>query len=228
MAQKTTRKHVTVPGAGGPNAGGPDAGAAMRMKMELVAAREEGGAQGGRSALRRLISTHPAVAAELTEFSAALVATSSYEHVAPTAATQALAERARARAFATVFDAPATTATAVAERVVATVRALRRARGLTLSFVAQQLSVGADVLSALEAGLIRGASIPERFVRALSETLSASVETVRAALETPPVVRPALQRSRSSAAEEVRDFAAAIQLSPSMSAEQKARWLSDA
>jgi phage head maturation protease len=228
MAQKTTRKQVTVPGAEGPNARGPDAGAMMRLKMELVAAREEGGTQGGRDALRRLVASHPALAAELTEFSAALVATSSYERVTPTAATQALAERARARAFAAVFDAPATAATAIAERVVTTVRALRKVRGLALTALARQLSVGVDVLSALEAGLIRGASIPERFVRALSEALSASVEVVHAALETPPVVRPALQRSRSSAEEEVRDFAEVVQLSPSMSPEQKARWLTGA
>lgn len=224
MAQKTTRKHVTVPGAAGPNARGPDAGALMRMKMELVAAR----AEGGHGALRRLVTAQPALAPELTEFAAALVATSSYEHVTPTAATQALAERARARAFAAVFDAPTTAAAEVAERVVTTVRALRKARGLALAALARQLSVGVDVLSSLEAGLIRGASIPERFVRALSEALAASVDSVRAALETPPVVRPALQRSRASAEEEVRDFAEAIQLSPAMSAEEKARWLGDA
>jgi transcriptional regulator with XRE-family HTH domain len=224
MGQKTTRSHETVPGGQG-----PDAIALMRLKMELAAARDERGAQSGHDALRRLVTAHPTLAPELTQFAAALVATSSYEQVAPTAATQALAERARARAFAAVFDAPATAAVEVAERVAATVRALRRARGLSLSLVARQISVGVDVLSALEAGLIRGASIPERFVRALSEALHASVGSVRAALETPSVVRPALQRSRASSDElVVRDFAEAIQLSPSMSAEQKAEWLTGA
>jgi phage head maturation protease len=223
MGQKTTRKHETVP-----NAEGPDAGTLMRLKMELVAAREADGAPGGHGTLRRMVSTHHALAPELAQFAAALVATGSYEHVTPTAATQALAERARVRAFAAVFDAPATVAAELAERVVATVRTLRRARGLSLSLLARQVSVGVDVLSALEAGLIRGASIPERFVRSLSEALSASVETVRAAVETPPLVRPALQRSRARSGEvALRDFAEAIQLSPSMSAEQKEQWLAD-
>jgi hypothetical protein len=200
----------------------------MRLKMELVAAREVEGASSGHDTLHRMATGHPALAPELAQFAAALTATASYEQVTLTAATGALAERARARAFAVVFDAPATVAAEVAERVVATVRSLRRARGLSLAMLARQLSVGADVLSALEAGLIRGASIPDRFVRALSEALAASLEAVHAALEAPPVVRPALQRSRA-ATEEVapRDFAEAIQLSPAMTAEQKARWLSD-
>jgi phage head maturation protease len=221
MGQKTTRNHAAVPGGQG-----PDSGTLMRLKMELVAAREQ---SGGPGTLGRLAAAHPALAPELTEFAAALVATSGYEHVMPTAATEALAERARARAFAAVFDAPVTAAAEVAGRVVATVRALRRARGLSLSLLARQVSVGVDVLSALEAGLIRGASIPDRFVRSLSEALAASVEAVRAALETPLVVRPALQRSRASSDEvEVRDFSEVIQLSPGMTAEQKARWLTDA
>jgi transcriptional regulator with XRE-family HTH domain len=224
MGQKTTRHHETVP-----DGQSPDTGALMRMKMELVAARDAGGTQGGQGALRRLATAHPALAPELTQFAAALIATSSYEQVTPTAATQALAERARARAFAAVFDTPVTAVAEVAERVVATVRALRRARGLSLALLARQISVGVDVLSALEAGLIRGASIPERFVRSLSEALHASVVSVRAALDAPAVVRPALQRSRATSDElVVRDFAEAIRLSPAMSAEQKAQWLADA
>jgi hypothetical protein len=200
----------------------------MRLKMELVAAREGDGAPAEHDALRRLAIAHPALASDLAQFAAALTATAGYDQVTPTAATGALAERARARAFAAVFDTPATVAAEVAERAVATVRSLRRARGLSLALLARQLSVGADVLSALEAGLIRGASIPDRFVRALSETLATSMEAVRAALETPLMVRPALQRSRLSSEEVApRDFAEAIQLSPAMTAEQKARWLSD-
>ncbi|HEV2237445.1 MAG TPA: helix-turn-helix transcriptional regulator [Ktedonobacterales bacterium] len=221
MGQKTTRGHAAAPGGQG-----PDGGTLMRLKMELVAAREQPRAQG---TLGRLAMAHPTLAPDLTEFAAALVATSGYEDVTPTAATEALAERARTRAFAAVFDAPATAAAEVAGRVVATVRALRRARGLSLSALAQKISVGADVLSALEAGLVRGASIPDRFVRSLSEALAASLEAVRAALEAPPVVRPALQRSRASSDDAVvRDFAEAIELSPAMTDEQKARWLTDA
>ncbi|HYM26881.1 MAG TPA: helix-turn-helix transcriptional regulator [Steroidobacteraceae bacterium] len=223
MGQKTTRQQETIPGEQG-----ADASTLMRLKMELVATREAVGAPAGHDTLRRMATAHPALAPELARFAAALTATSGYEQMTPTAATEALAERARARAFAAVFEAPTTVAADVAERVVATVRSLRRARGLSLALLARQLSVGADVLSALEAGLIRSASIPDRFVRALSEALAASMEAVRAALETAPVVRPALQRSRASSGEVTpRDFAEAIQLSPAMSAEQKARWLSE-
>ena len=62
-------------------------------------------AVGEEGALARLLHAWPAYVAELTEFAAALAATASYEREEPTAATMALAERARARALAAVFPA---------------------------------------------------------------------------------------------------------------------------
>jgi len=75
----------------------------MRAKMELVAARE----RGERDALVRLLTAHPAHAAELSDFSAALVATSGYEREELTPETEGIAQRAFARAMASVFPAPA-------------------------------------------------------------------------------------------------------------------------
>ncbi|HKB48160.1 MAG TPA: helix-turn-helix transcriptional regulator [Ktedonobacterales bacterium] len=211
-----------------PSGQGADLHELMRLKMELAAAQ----GRGERGALTRLLSAHPSLAGELTQFVAGLVATSSYEQEAPTADTMALAERARTRAFAVVFPTPAPlvapAGSELAGRAIATLKALRRARGLSLALVARQLSVGPDVLSDLEAGLIRAPSVPERLTRALSDVLLTSADRIRALLNAQPVVRPALQRNRSSAEEvSAHDFAEAIHRSPSMTAEQKASWLGE-
>jgi transcriptional regulator with XRE-family HTH domain len=197
-----------------------------RLKLELVAAQE----QGERGALGRAVMAHPRYVAELAEFAAALRATSSYEHEAPTAQTIAVAQRASARAFAAVFPAPAAPSPAgrIGAVAVATLKALRRARGLTLSGVARQLGLGLDVLSDLEAGVLRASTVPDRLTRALGELLQTSAEQVRMALETQPVLRPAFGRDPSSSQEIAkRDFAEAVRLSTSMGPEQKAEWLAE-
>ncbi len=197
-----------------------------RLKLELVAAQE----QGERGALGRAVMAHPRYVAELAEFAAALRATSSYEHEAPTAQTIAVAQRASARAFAAVFPAPVAPSPAggIGAVAVATLKALRRARGLTLSGVARQLGLGLDVLSDLEAGVLRASTVPDRLTRALGELLQTSAEQVRMALETQPVLRPAFGRDPSSSQEIAkRDFAEAVKLSTSMNPEQKAEWLAE-
>jgi transcriptional regulator with XRE-family HTH domain len=200
-----------------------------RLKLDLVAARE----QGEHGALGRLLAAHPGQGAALTEFAAALAATSGYERETPTPETAAVAERALARALSAAFPAAAVSAAASATeslgaRALASLKALRRARGLTLAAAARRLGLGLDVLSDLEAGLIAAASVPERLTRALGELLETTAEQVHAALESQPAVRPALLRDRSQGGEvPVRDFAEAVRRSPSMSAEQKADWLGD-
>jgi transcriptional regulator with XRE-family HTH domain len=198
--------------------------ALMRAKMELVAARERGEA----SALARLLAAYPAEVAELTEFSAALVATTGYERETPTPWTEGIAARARARALAAVFPqvAPAT----VAQQAYASLKALRKAKGLTPGAVAKRLGLGVDVLSGLEDGLIRVASIPPRFLRALSDALNATAEQISGALQTQAALVPALLRStegatKRAAAQPELDFSEAVRLSPNMSDEQKASWL---
>jgi hypothetical protein len=203
-----------------------------RLKMELVAARE----RAERGALPRMLAAHPGRVAELTEFAAALAATSGYERETPTAETAAIAERALARAMDVVFPAPVPSSVVAASagaamrgaRALVSLKALRRARGLSLPAAARGLGLGADVLADLEAGLIRAASVPERLAMSLSELLQTTVGQVRAALESQPRLQPALQRDRSLAGEvPVRDFAEAVRLSPSMTAEQKMQWLAE-
>jgi transcriptional regulator with XRE-family HTH domain len=198
-----------------------------RLKMEMVAARERGES----GAISRTLVAHPGHVAALTEFAAALAATSGYERAIPTAETEAVAERALARAMRVVFPAAVTAASApegVGARALASLKGLRRARGLSLAAAARGLGLGPDVLADLEAGLIQAASVPERLARALGELLETTAEQVRAALESQPMLRPALQRDRSQTGEvPVRDFAEAVRLSPSMTAEQKAQWLAE-
>jgi transcriptional regulator with XRE-family HTH domain len=212
--------------ASGRGAHGKDERELTQVKMDLVAARE----RGERGALARALAAHPGHVAELTQFAAALVATSGYEHEVPTQETMAIAQRASARGLAAVFPARVSVKPAggLGARAVATLKALRRARGLSLASVARQLGLGLDVLSDLEAGVIRAASVPDRLTQALGDLLQSSAEQVRAALETQPVLRPAYGRDRASAQDiPERDFADAVRVSTSMSAEQKAEWLEE-
>jgi len=169
--------------------------ALMGAKMELVAARE----RGERDALVRLLGAHPAHAAALSDFSAALVATSGYEREELTPETERIAQRAFARAMANVFPAqaapkPAAAVAVVAQGAAASLKALRRARGLSQMDLARKLGLGPDVLSNLEAGLIRAASIPERFVHALGAALDATVDQVNRAIQIQAMALPARGR----------------------------------
>lgn len=203
------------------------AGQLLAAKMEMVAARELGES----AALLRVLTAYPQATAELTEFNAALVATAGYEREELTPAVESIAARARSRAFATIFPvartAPAETA---GQRALATLRSLRRARGLSMKGLAARLGLGADVVGGLESGYIRVASIPEKLVHGLSDALNATADQIRLALQTQASLAPALLRSQAGASVEtpeqpMLDFAEAIKLSPSMTAEQKSSWL---
>src|SRR5262245_9674027 len=158
QARRTSRGATVRPGA---------RNELLRAKMELVAARELGES----SVLSRLLLAYPAQVAELTEFSASLIATTSYETETPTPEVDAVAERARVRAFAAVFPAQVTSAPAAV--AAASLQALRKARNLTPRALANRLGLGVDVLSSLERGLIRAASVPERLLHALGDALGA-------------------------------------------------------
>jgi transcriptional regulator with XRE-family HTH domain len=189
-----------------------------RAKLELVAARER-----GEDALRPLLAQHPALAGDLIDFSAALAATSAYADVEPTPETETIAMQARERAFAAVFGG-ATPAKAAA---FASLKALRQARKISMPAIAARLGIGVDVVSALEAGRIRAASAPERLLRSLGETLDTTADQIAALLGAQPALSPALRRARGDVADaEPLDFAEAVRLSPEMSEDAKADWLS--
>lgn len=205
----------------------------MHIKMELVAARE----RGQKGAFAAALAQYPAHAEELTAFYTALLATQGYENVTPTADIEAVANRAVARAFASVFGAaPAEQAAPVAATQVApaihaavTLKALRQAQRKSLREVASGLGLGVDVLSALEAGRIRVSTVPERLVQRLSALLDTAAEQVQLMLAG-PAQAPALLRSRQgeSVNSDVHDemtFADAIRVSAEMSAEEKSAWL---
>jgi hypothetical protein len=222
---KTKNPSTAARGASEPNA-------LMRAKLALVAAYE----QGQTDAIRAALTRHPAYADELTTFGAALVATETdpwgdtLETVL--ADTRAAAQAARSHAFAAVFGAAP--AAVVAASVAATaapavsLKALWQKRGLTMSAVAQRLGLGLDVLSDLEAGRIRVASVPARLLAAFGEMLDATVEQISGAMG---VQRLAVNlRSRQGATigdqtpQEI-DFADAIRQSAEMTVAQKATWL---
>lgn len=205
--------------------------ALMTAKMALVAAHD----RGDESPLAMALRTYPAHADALTEFDLALMATDGPEGDANAPDVVAVAETARSRAFAAVFGS-ATQAAPVAQPVAQalSLKALRMARGQKLSSLAERLGLGVDVLSALESGRIRVASVPRRLRESLAELLSATADQIGAALMVD--VAPALRRgqssapattSKQSAANQQLDFRDAVMLSKSMSEEQRVQWLSE-
>jgi transcriptional regulator with XRE-family HTH domain len=206
--------------------------ALMQIKMELAIASEDG----NKGALAAALAQHPAHAEELTAFYAALLATQGYDDVPLTPAMGALAERATARAFASVFGSVGVTATEQTAPVATTslaqahtLKALRQAQRKSLREVARGLGLGVDVLSALEAGRIRASTVPERLVQRLSALLDTAAEQLQAMLAA-PAQAPAFLRSRQGErkdgnAPEEMPFAEAVRLSAEMSAEEKSTWL---
>ena len=208
----------------------------MQTKMELAAACDNE----QKGALAAALAQHPAHAQELTEFYAALLATQGYEDAPLTPATEAIAERAYARAFTAVFGAATSEQAApVAQVAVAavaavatpapTLKALRQARRKSLREVARGLGLGVDVLSALEAGRIRASTVPERLLQRLSAMLDTATEQLQVMLAG-PTQAPAFLRSRQGEraagdAHEEMAFDDAVRLSAEMSAEEKSAWL---
>jgi len=188
----------------------------MRAKLDLVAARER-----GNDALRATLTQHPALAAELIDFSAALTATSAFADVELSPETDVIAMQARDRAFAAVFGTPVASAPAVAS-----LKALRQARKLSMPAIAARLGLGVDVVSALEAGRIRARSVPERLLRSLGELLDTTAEQIGTLLGTQGALSPAMRRARGNVTNvEPLEFTEAVRLSPEMSDDAKAAWL---
>jgi transcriptional regulator with XRE-family HTH domain len=198
----------------------------MRAKMALVAASE----RGEPGALSTVLVTYPAQIGELAEFRAALLATSSYEHEEPTPEVDALAERAMARAFDVVFPVRVAVPSVPVAVAAASLQALRKARKLTPRALANTLGLGIDVLTSLERGFIKAATVPERLVRALGDALDTSAEQVHTILRAQAMTVPAMLRSTEGQSIEAEphpelDFERAVALSPMMTAAQKAAWL---
>lgn len=215
----------------------------MRAKLALVAAREQLRAtpasarqstrEGDAGVLAHVMTSYPQQALELIDFSATLVATESYEHEAAAPEVDDIAARARARVLTALFPAqqpmPATTLGTMAQGAIASLKELRKARRMSAVALAGRLGLGVDVLSDLEAGLIRVATIPERFIRSLGEALNASAEQISNSLQMQSVALPALRRDRAGASkdaptEPTRAFADAVRQSPNMTAAQKIHW----
>jgi transcriptional regulator with XRE-family HTH domain len=212
----------------------------MQAKMELAAASEHG----NKGILAAVLAQHPEHADELTAFYAALLATQGYEDAPLTPAMGAIAERASARAFASVFGlAPSEQAVPVAavstvstvSTVAAgvaqapTLKALRQAQRKSLREVARGLGLGVDVLSALEAGRIRASTVPERLLQRMSALLDTAAGQLQVLLAG-PAQAPAFLRSRQGErkdgdAPEEMSFDDAVRLSAEMSAEEKSAWL---
>jgi hypothetical protein len=198
----------------------------MRAKMALVAASE----RGEPGALGTILAEYPTQVGELTEFRAALLATSSYEHEAPTPEVDAIGERAMARAFELIFPVRAAVPSVPVAVAAASLQALRKAHNLRPLALASKIGLGVDVLTSLERGFIKVASVPERLVRALGEALDTSAEQIHTILRAQEMTVPRFGRSREGQSVEaepqpVLDFERAVAISPNMSAEQKAAWL---
>ncbi|HEU5368435.1 MAG TPA: helix-turn-helix transcriptional regulator [Ktedonobacterales bacterium] len=210
----------------------------QQAKMELAAAHEVGEA----ALLRQMALRYPAQLETLTDFVAGLHATDldAQEAALPmTAEIESLIEsltmRARQRALSAVFSAAAEPQPVAAP--VRTLGHMRAASGLSMVEFARRLALGADVVRKLEQGRIIAASVPQRLVEALSQTLAVSTEQIRALLGGAPGagVQPALLRQRpvgknnrsEDQSVQPQTFAEAVQHSLSMTAEQREVWLKE-
>ncbi len=206
----------------------------QQAKMELAAAHEAGEAV----LLRQVALRYPAQLETLADFVAGLYATDVAEQEAAlpvTADIEALTLRARQRALSAVFSA----ATAPQPNVApaSTLAQVRRVRGLKMVELAQQMALGVDVVKKLEQGRILAASVPQRLVNRLAETLAVSQEQIWAMLRATPgtEAQPALLRWRpvgksnpsEGQAGQPQAFAEAVEHSLSMTAEQRALWLEE-
>lgn len=202
----------------------------MHIKMELAAASE----QGDKGALAAALAKNPAHAEELTTFYTALLATQGYDDAPLTPAIEAIAERASARAFASVFGIASVAAEQAAPAAAAitslpTLKALRQSQRRSLREVATGLGLGVDVLSALEAGRIRASSVPQALLQRLSAMLDTAAEQLQMMLAG-PAQAPAFLRSRQGERKdgdvhEEMSFDDAVRLSAEMSTEEKSLWL---
>jgi transcriptional regulator with XRE-family HTH domain len=193
----------------------------MQAKMALVAARERKEPE----AFATILGIYSSYAPELTEFDAALFATEGYLLESPTAQTEKIAARALARAMLTVFPAQTTLPAPGAIRgVVANLRELRRSRGFTLPSLAEKLGLGVDVLSSLEGGMVKVASIPDRLIRALGDVLSTSLDQITDLLEMQVSTEPVFKRGTGGTERLEKDFLDLVRASPNMSEDQKALW----
>ncbi len=210
---------------GATNRGAGSGDRLMQAKMEFVAARERGES----GALARVLAAYPQHAFELTEFDAGLTATTSYESEPLTPTIEGIALRARERAFAMLFPtATGPKAASVSQRVFGSLKELRQAQRIGPVAAAKQLGLGVDVLTNIEHGRVRVATIPERLLQRLGEVLSTTAEQVRLTLQNQASIVPAFNRGTGGTGEEPElDFAQAVRLSPSMTAEEKAAWLKD-
>ncbi len=68
---------------------------------------------------------------------------------------------------------------------------LRKARQLTVGRLARQLKLPVDLLSRLERGKVRVATIPERLIERLADALQTTSSVIQAALLAPPPVSAA-------------------------------------
>jgi DNA-binding transcriptional regulator YiaG len=206
----------------------------QQAKMELAAAHEVGEA----ALLRQMVLRYPAQLETLTDFVAGLRATDlgAREAALPlTTEIESLTLRARQRALSAVFSAAAGPQSMAAP--ARTLGQMRAASGLSMVAFARRLALGADVVRKLEQGRIIAASVPQRLVEALSETLAVSTEQVWALLRGAPGagVQPALLRRRPvGKANQAEDqsvqpqtFAEAVQHSPSMTTDQRGAWLAE-
>src|SRR5579885_1726749 len=147
----------------------------QQAKMELAAAHETGEA----ALLRQMALRYPAQLETLTDFVAGLHATDldAQEAALPmTAEIEALTLRARQRALSVVFSVavePQPT-----DAPVRTLAQMRAASGLSMVEFARRLALGADVVRKLEQGRIIAASVPQKLVETLAETLAVSTEQI--------------------------------------------------
>lgn len=102
-----------------------------------------------------------------------------------------------------------------------------KAAGMSLRDLACSVHLGEAVLRKLDRRLIRFASIPERALAAIAGALRLPVEAVSEYLQQPPILAAGAhyRASRAPQLVEPEDFIVAVQRDPTMSTEDRRRWI---
>lgn len=198
---------------------------------ELYAAWEEDRQSSHPTPLKEWIRRYPQHKAELIEW-ATMAPIMDYAETLPEdpeaeARIRALGDRIIEEARRKWCAQQAATTPATAGTPLQSLQATAQRAGLNPKALATRLGIGVTVLMKLEYRLLRFASIPDRLIRQLAETLQVSEQHVRAYLQQPPTLAhgASYRAQQVPQVTEPEDFARAVRSCPDMDEAQKASWL---
>ncbi|MPZ13595.1 MAG: hypothetical protein GEU73_04095 [Chloroflexi bacterium] len=179
------------------------------------------------ASLAEWIRRYPQYEREITEFAASW---SLMKWLPPSPDAEAVDEETLVRRGMRVVQAVLERrglASAEAVAPIASILEAGRSRGLAPRQLARTVGLGDTLLRKLDRRLVRYTSIPRQAIEALAAALQCETERIARYLQQGPAFATAAQYRAEQAPElaEPEDFFAAVRTDPTMTDEQRARWL---